>query len=122
VVLFYPNGRASLLLESKLGTKTGKPMNCIICEGQGDAMEKWHDITTAPFDKPILLYFQDLTVITPQYRIGVGTKIRNYWFGWPVIRRITPTEPTHWQPLPKPPQTEVPKGHEPDPRMCRNKF
>lgn len=68
-------------------------------------MSKWRKITTAPKDKPILVYSQSIGCVIALYRLQQSPPHDGYtqwavlWDGTYLART-----PTHWMPLPEPPE------------------
>ncbi len=69
----------------------------------------WQPIETAPKDgTPILIFSAERCTSCPPKTAGMGTA---YWCGgyWGITNQFYPLrhKPTHWMPLPEPPQTRI---------------
>lgn len=60
----------------------------------------WQPIESAPTDKTHILVW-DNAVIIAYYEPALS--------GWRDVQEMYPLEPTHWMPLPNPPQTTEPR-------------
>ncbi len=82
--------------------ETGSPVkNCAV----DPAPSAWHSIKTAPKDKTILLglltedgFLQGIGYWEVRDELGAGIWSTQEWWGQP---------PTHWSPIPSPPNTAV---------------
>jgi hypothetical protein len=65
---------------------------------------EWQPIETAPKDGTwVLGFFPYYGVNQMQWHDG-NRKLEHHWM---LFGRLTPTDPTHWMPLPEPPKEDV---------------